>query len=59
MGSKYIDLVIVVVMGYFAVTRVMNEQYGYAALFALLAVLNIVSFVVKNKNEKKIAESKQ
>lgn len=59
MGSKYIDLIIVGVMGYFAVTRVINEQYGYAALFALLAVLNIVSFVVKNKNEKKVADSNQ
>ena len=55
MGSKYIDLLIVAVMGYFAVTRVMNEQYGYAALFGLLAVLNVVSFIVKSKNEKKMA----
>jgi len=57
MGSKYFDLIIGGFMAYFAYTRFVNEQYGFAALFTLLFILNMVTTVVKYNNEKKNKES--
>ena len=57
MGSKYIDFALILFMGFFAFNRFMNEQYGFAAMFAVLAVLNIVTAVVKHKKAKENADA--
>jgi len=59
MGSKYFDLAIAIFMGYFAYTRFMNEQYGFAALFTVLFVLNLVTMVVKHKKDKQKMETEK
>ena len=56
MGSKYIDIALIIIMGYFAYNRLTNGQYGIAILFAVLALLNTVSAVVKHKKSKENAE---
>ena len=58
MGSKYIDIALILFMGFFAFTRFTNEQYGFAAMFAVLCLLNILTAVVKHKKAKENAEAK-
>ena len=57
MRSKYFDYAMAIFMAIFAYTRFANEQYGFAALFAVLFLLNLLTIVVKHKSEKKNAES--
>lgn len=52
MGSKYIDITIAVFMGYFAYTRFMNGQMGFAILFLVLFMLNVMTAVIKHNNAK-------
>ncbi|MDS9473038.1 hypothetical protein [Sporosarcina pasteurii] len=49
MGSKYIDLGFALFLGYFAYTRVVNGQYGFATLFAVLSILNFSTAFMKHK----------
>ncbi|WP_438311779.1 hypothetical protein [Sporosarcina sp. FA9] len=49
MKSKYIDIALILFMGYFAYTRFANEQYGFATMFAVLCLLNIFTAVMKHK----------
>lgn len=55
MGSKYFDIGIGLFMGFFAYTRFMNEQYGFATLFGVLFLLNMLTAFMKHKrmNENK------
>jgi hypothetical protein len=50
MGSKYLDIGLALFMGYFAYNRYENGQYGFAILFAILALFNLVMAVLKHKN---------
>lgn len=50
--SKYTDLVIALILGYFAFDRLSDGVYGFGTLFAVLAILNFVTFFVKVKQEK-------
>lgn len=59
MGSKYFDLVIALFMAYFAYTRFVEGQTGFFILFVILFILNIITFTVKMKNEKKHDEPTQ
>lgn len=52
MGSKYFDLGIALFMGYFAYTRFATEQYGFAILFTVLCLLNILTGFMKHKRLK-------
>jgi hypothetical protein len=52
MGSKYIDLALIVFMSYFAFTRFTSGQIGFGIFFAVLASLNILTLVMKVKKEK-------
>lgn len=49
MGSKYLDIALAIFMGFFAYTRFMNEQYGFATLFAVLCLLNAFTAFMKHK----------
>lgn len=57
MKSLYIDIALILFMGYFAFTRFANEQYGFATMFAVLCVLNIFTAVVKYKRTKENEKS--
>ncbi len=57
MGSKYFDLVIAAFMAYFAYTRFVEGQTGFAVLFVVLFILNILTFTVKLRKEKQQDES--
>jgi hypothetical protein len=52
MRSKYFDIALTLFMGYFAYTRFVNEQYGFAIMFTVLCLLNVLSAVVKHKKSK-------
>lgn len=60
MGSRYIDIALIIFMGYFAYTRFAEGQIGFGIMFTVLALLNITTFVVKTKysnaqpNERKV-----
>lgn len=49
MGSKYIDIGIAIFMAIFAYTRFMNGQTGFAILFTVLFILNVITAVVKHR----------
>lgn len=50
--SKYIDLALILFMAYFAFTRFDMGQMGFGIFFAVLCLLNILTFVMKIKQEK-------
>ena len=56
MRSKYFDYAMAIFMAIFAYTRFANEQYGFGALFVVLFLLNILTIVMKHKNEKNNTE---
>lgn len=56
MGSKYFDLGIALFMAYFAYTRYAAEQYGFAILFTVLCVLNLLTGFMKHKRSKEQEE---
>ncbi|HJF32008.1 MAG TPA: hypothetical protein K8V56_09555 [Sporosarcina psychrophila] len=56
MGSKYIDLALILFMGYFAITRFSTGQFGYGTFFMVLALLNILTLVMKVKKDKAAKE---
>ena len=47
MGSKYIDLGLIVFMSYFAITRFTGGEIGFGIFFTVLALLNILTLVMK------------
>lgn len=49
MSSKYIDITMAVIMGFFAYTKFSNEQVGFGILFVVLCAMNIVTAVIKHK----------
>lgn len=57
-GSKYIDLALILFMGYFAFTRFANGQIGIGIMFTVLALLNTVTFVMKTKQIKQETNTK-
>ena len=59
MGSKYLDIVFALVMGFFAYTRILNEQYGFATLFVVLGLMNILTAIVKHKRANENTEDKR
>ncbi|HLR09832.1 MAG TPA: hypothetical protein VK120_00405 [Sporosarcina sp.] len=48
MGSKYVDLIIAIFMGIFAVTRFNAGQTGFAILFIVLCIANLIVFYIKH-----------
>lgn len=58
MGSKYLDIGLAIFMGFFAYTRFMNEQYGFAALFAVLCLMNIFVAFMKHRKMNEETEDK-
>ena len=52
MGSKYIDLALILFMGYFAITRFTSGQIGFGIFFTVLGLLNILTFVMKVNKDK-------
>lgn len=52
MKRKYIDLAFMVFMGYFALTQFNDGRTGYGILFAVLALMNMMTFMLKSKQEK-------
>ena len=52
LGSKFIDVVLILCMAYFAVTQLSKGQIGFGIFFAVLCVVNILTLVMKVKREK-------
>ena len=52
MGSKYIDLALILFMGYFAITRFADGQIGFGIFFTVLSLLNILTLVMKINKDK-------
>ncbi|MBO0587689.1 hypothetical protein [Sporosarcina sp. E16_8] len=52
MGSKYIDIALILFMSYFAVTRFADGQIGFGIFFMVLSLLNILTLVMKIKKDK-------
>jgi hypothetical protein len=50
--SKYFDLALVLIMGYFAFTRFSDGQTGFGIFFIVLCLLNGLTLVMKIKQEK-------
>lgn len=59
MGSKYIDIALAIFMGFFAYTRFANEQYGFAILFSVLFILNLLTAFMKHKRLKEDSKSER
>lgn len=59
LGSKYIDLVLILVMAYIAITRFTEGKMGFGIFFAVLCLLNVVTFVMKVKQEKETKNDPQ
>ncbi|MBE1554241.1 hypothetical protein [Sporosarcina limicola] len=57
-GSKYIDLGLIIFMSYFAFTRFSNGQNGLGIMFTVLALMNVLTFVMKSKQGKEQTETK-
>ncbi|WP_303969493.1 hypothetical protein [Sporosarcina ureae] len=53
-NSKIIDLVIGVVMGYFAYDRIATGHTGMGIFFAVLAALNLLAFFLKLRTDKNV-----
>ena len=47
MGSKYIDIALILFMSYFAITRFRDGQIGFGIFFTVLSLLNILTLVMK------------
>jgi len=52
MGSKYIDLALILIMSYFAITRFADGQIGFGIFFMVLSLLNILTLVMKINKDK-------
>jgi len=52
MGSKYIDLALILFMSYFAITRFADGQIGFGIFFTVLSLLNILTLVMKINKDK-------
>lgn len=48
LGSKYVDLIIAIFMGIFAITRFNAGQTGFAILFIVLCIANLIVFYIKH-----------
>ncbi|WP_342515080.1 hypothetical protein MKY34_10345 [Sporosarcina sp. FSL K6-1522] len=59
LGSKYIDVALILFMGYFAVTRFSSGQVGIGIFFTVLCLLNTLTLVVKVKREKETKSNAQ
>jgi len=55
-NSKIIDLVIGVVMGYFAYDRIATGHTGMGIFFAVLAALNLLAFFLKLRTDKNVQQ---
>ena len=47
--SKYIDLGLILFMAYFAYSRFSLGQNGLGIMFTVLAVMNILTFIMKSR----------
>ncbi|PID20756.1 hypothetical protein CSV61_13385 [Sporosarcina sp. P3] len=55
-NSKVIDLVIGLVMAYFAYDRIATGHTGMGIFFAVLAALNLLAFFLKLRTDKDIQQ---
>ena len=49
---KFIDIALILFLGYFAIDRFTKGQNGVAILFTVLALMNIFVLVMKIKQDK-------
>ena len=49
MGSKYIDLALILFMGYFAITRFRDGQIGFGIFFTVLSLIEYFNVCHENK----------
>jgi hypothetical protein len=54
MRSKYIDFALILIMGYFAITRFADGQIGFGIFFTVLSLLNILTLVMKVNKAKAV-----
>lgn len=55
--SKYFDVALILFMGYIAITRLTNGQMGFGIFFAVLCLLNVLTLVMKIRQEKEKEKS--
>ncbi|MDV6377983.1 hypothetical protein ORD22_06860 [Sporosarcina sp. GW1-11] len=56
-NSKIIDLIIGVVMAYFAYDRISTGHTGMGIFFAVLALLNLLAFYLKIRTDKNVQQN--
>ncbi len=49
---KFIDIALIIFLGYFAIDRFTKGQTGIAIMFTVLALMNIFVLVMKIKQDK-------
>ena len=54
MRSKYIDLALILIMSYFAITKFADGQIGFGIFFTVLSLLNILTLVMKMNRVKAV-----
>lgn len=57
--SKYIDVALILFMGYFSYNRFSDGQVGFGIFFTILCLLNILALVMKIKAEKDTKDTAQ
>ncbi|MDW0117081.1 hypothetical protein QTL97_09050 [Sporosarcina thermotolerans] len=50
---KYIDIALIIFLGYFAIDRFSKGQTGIAIMFTVLSLMNIFVLIMKIKQDKK------
>lgn len=50
---KYIDIALIIFLGYFAIDRFSKGQTGIAIMFTVLSLMNVFVLIMKIKQDKK------
>ncbi|WP_339251177.1 hypothetical protein NSQ43_14030 [Sporosarcina sp. FSL W8-0480] len=53
---KYIDIALIIFLGYFAIDRFSKGQTGIAIMFTVLSLMNVFVLIMKIKQDKKTCE---
>ena len=54
MRSKYLDLALILIMSYFAITKFADGEIGFGIFFTVLSLLNILTLVMKMNRVKAV-----
>jgi hypothetical protein len=54
MRSKYLDLALILIMSYFAITKFADGEIGFGLFFTVLSLLNILTLVMKMNRVKSV-----